>query len=222
MTYYTNPSRSLQSSEFEVDKQLISRFVVEKLLPWLNKPYPLDELMLMTAAICRFSPDIILEWGTNVGYSARIFYEIVKSFEMKSEIHTIDLPDNVTHPEHNPQYRGIEIKNISDIKMHCGDGLDTSLEIIKQKKVTGNIMFFIDGDHRYDSVKRELNAALAVTKSVILLHDTLFQSEDSGYNCEPYLAIRDILATKTEYKWITMNIGGPGMSLIYHPSTLRK
>src|SRR4051812_22860104 len=84
---YEDPALNLNASEFEVNNWRISEFVVEKLVPVVGMhPFPLDELMLMTATVCRFKPELIFEWGTNIGKSARIFYEITKSFDIRSEI----------------------------------------------------------------------------------------------------------------------------------------
>jgi cephalosporin hydroxylase len=226
MNKYTDPSRNIGSTEFEVDKSIISNFVLEKLTP-LTRTYPLDELMLMSAAVCRFKPRLILEWGTNIGLSAKIFYEITESFGLNSEIHSIDLPDDVVHSEHDPNVVGSIIKGINKINLHKGDGLTCALDIIKKNNIIGNVLFFIDGDHHYDSVKKELSTILEnVNNAVILLHDTLYQSEDSGYYVGPHNAITDVLNNEIlndrgPYKRINMNIGGPGMSLIFNSNMLR-
>jgi cephalosporin hydroxylase len=218
---YNDPSRNTNSTELEIDKQLISQFIVDKLLSWMNKPYPLDELMLMTAAVCRFKPQLILEWGTNVGNSARIFYEIVEAFDIKAQIHSIDLPDDVIHSEHNSEYVGSEIKHISKINLHRGDGITKSLEIIQNNPTNGNILFFVDGDHQYQSVKQELEKIINIPNAVVLLHDTLYQSPDSGYYVGPFNAIKDVLHGK-DYKWLIYSLGGPGMSLVYNSHNLSR
>jgi cephalosporin hydroxylase len=217
---YPDPSKNI-GTEFEVDKSIISNFVIEK-LP-LTRTYPLDELMLMTAVVCRFKPQLILEWGTNIGISAKIFYEIVEGFGLDSEIHSIDLPDDVVHSEHDPNVVGSFIKGIDKIHLHKGDGLTCSLEIIKNNNINRNILFFIDGDHSYETVTHELATILYnVKNAVVLLHDTLYQSADSGYCVEPFVAIKDTLDCYPEtYKLVTMNIGGPGMSLVYNLHNLR-
>ena len=223
---YPDPSRSIGSTEFEVDKSIVSNFVIERLMP-LTRTYPLDELMLMTSAVCRFKPKLILEWVTNIGVSAKIFYEIVNGFGLNSEIHSIDLPDDTTHSEHDPNVVGELVKDIKEINLHKGDGLTCAIDIVENNNITGNILFFVDGDHHYDTVKHELSTILSKFDSaVVLLHDTLYQSEDSGYYVGPYQAIWETLNTNPKfahpyYKWITMNIGGPGMSLVFNQNILR-
>ncbi len=87
-------------SEFEVNKWILSDFVVANLLPIVgNRPFPLDELMLMSSAVVSLKPQYIFEWGTHIGKSARIFYETTKTFNIPCQVHSIDLPDSVEHVE---------------------------------------------------------------------------------------------------------------------------
>lgn len=208
---YESPIKNPYCSEFEVDKNLISKFVIENLIP-LKTPYPLDELMLMTAAVCRFTPKKIIEWGTSTGYSARIFYETIKGFGLDCEIHSIDLPDDVIHPEHDPKTVGLAIKGVEYIRLHKGDCIDVASNILSPKD---DVLFFVDGDHSYESVKKELDW---ITKcfpgSAILAHDTFFQSGESGYNIGPIRAVLQV-ATTQNYRVINMDVGAPGMVLMY-------
>jgi len=158
---YPNPVRNLQCSEFEIDNWIISEFILKELVPIVGiYPYPLNELMLMTAALCVIKPTHIFEWGTHVGKSARIFYEVTKRFNITCEIHSIDLPDNTQHKEHLQQNRGLLVKNIPEIKLHQGDGLATSLSLYKNISTKSYLLFFLDGDHDYYSVKRELKGII--------------------------------------------------------------
>ncbi|KQC02939.1 MAG: hypothetical protein APR54_09800 [Candidatus Cloacimonas sp. SDB] len=210
-------------SEFEVNNWIISNFIIKKLVPVVGiKPYPLSEQLLMVATLCRFHPTHIFEWGTNIGKSARIFYETSKYFQIHSNIHSIDLPEEVDHIEHPHKKRAKLLKNIHEINLYQGDGLDISLEIC-EKITHGNILFFLDGDHDYNSVKRELDGILSTIKfPVILVHDTFYQSSNSHYNIGPYLAIKDILnMNKTQIKTLSMNTGLPGMTLLYHEINLK-
>lgn len=213
---YKDPALNPGSSEFEVNKWTLSNFVVQQLVPVAGThPFPLDELMLMTAAVCKFKPELIFEWGTNIGKSARIFYEIVHAFKIEATIHSVDLPDDVFHNEHPKKDRGRMVKGIDSVNLHQGDGLSKSLELVKQAKPKGHVLFFVDGDHSYDSVKRELEGILqAVPAAAILLHDTFYQSGDSGYNVGPRKAIQDTVDANN-YTVIHTNLGLPGMSLVY-------
>jgi hypothetical protein len=83
-------------------------------------------------------------------------------------------------------------------------------------------VFFVDGDHSYDSVRRELEGIIeSVEHPVVLLHDTFYQSSDSGYNTGPYRAIRDLLRQRgSAYKTIDTKTGLPGMTLVFHEKAL--
>src|SRR5688572_19207954 len=190
-TTYEDPALNLNATESEINNWLISEFVVNKLVSAVGMhPFPLNELMLMTATVCRFKPELIFEWGTNIGKSARIFYEITSAFNIRSEIHSIDLPDDVYHNEHPQSNRGIMVKGIREVTLHQADGLQRSFEIIGDKKPEGNVLFFVDGDHSYQSVKKELETILTkMPEAKVLLHDTFYQSSEAGYNIGPRQAI---------------------------------
>lgn len=217
-TAFKDPSLNENASEFEVNNWIISEFVVEKLVPAVGMhPFPLNELMLMSSAVCRFRPELIFEWGTNIGKSARVFYETIKTFDISCQIHSIDLPDDVFHNEHPKSDRGKLVRGLKSVTLHQADGLTQSFEIFDREKPAGNVLFFVDGDHSYESVKRELSAILEhIPSAKILLHDTFFQSAEAGYNIGPYRAIADVLGEKkNDYKIISTNTGLPGMSLVY-------
>jgi hypothetical protein len=122
------------------------------------------------------------------------------------------LPDEVEHIEHSHNYRGMMVKGIDKVKLYQDDGLTRALDITKDNKE--DILFFLDGDHEYESVRRELESiTVNIPNAIILVHDTLYQSKDSGYNIGPYQAIQDIC--KDKYKILSTFMGGPGMTLIY-------
>ena len=216
---FGDPSINSNSTEFEVNNWIISRFVIDRLVPVVDiVPFPVNEQVLMVAAVCRIKPTHIFEWGTNIGKSARIFYETCRAFGLDAEIHSIDLPDDMEHIEHPKGNRGLIVKGIKEINFHLGDGLENALLIVSDcKKDNLRPLFFIDGDHSYESVKRELEGVIkSVPQANILLHDTFYQSEESGYNIGPYKAIVDVLAGMPDrYKIISQNIGLPGMTLLW-------
>jgi len=216
---FGDPSINSNGTEFEVDNWIISRFVIDKLVSLVDiEPFPVNEQVLMVAAVCRIKPTHIFEWGTNIGKSARIFYETCRGFGLAAEIHSIDLPDNMEHIEHPKENRGLLVRGIKEVNLHLGDGLENALQIVSDyKKDDLRPLFFIDGDHSYKSVKRELEGIIKnVPQANILLHDTFYQSEESGYNVGPYKAVADVLAgIPNRYKIISQNIGLPGMTLLW-------
>jgi hypothetical protein len=213
-----DPAMNVNCSEFEVNNWLISEFLVEKLLPVVGMhPFPINELFLMVSAVCRFQPDHIVEWGTHLGKSARIFYETSKHFGLDIEVHSVDLPDEMVHQEHPGQQRGMLVKGIREVTLHQGDGLTVCLEIHNRIGKSNKTLVFIDGDHNHDSVKRELTGVMThMPDANILLHDTFFQSAESGYNIGPSQAITEAMAAASgRYRTLSTNTGLPGMTLLY-------
>ena len=210
-------AKNLHCTEFEVDNWELSDFIVKKLIPVVGThPYPIVELNLMVAAVCRLRPQQVFEWGTNIGKSARIFYETGKRFGIKLEIHSIDLPDELEHKEHPKSSRGRMVKGYSGVSLYQADGLSKSIEIYRRQPDKRTLVF-IDGDHSYESVHRELTGITeAMPNASILLHDTFYQSEQSGYNIGPYKAVAEILAAIPEqYRVMSTTTGLPGMTLLY-------
>jgi cephalosporin hydroxylase len=215
---YVDPALNVNASEFEVNNWIISEFVIDKLVSVVGvHPFPLNELMLLSSAVCRFKPALIFEWGTNIGKSARVFYETIKSFNINCQIHSIDLPDNVFHKEHPQTKRGIFVKGIKEVTLHQADGLSRSFEIYDKSNVNDNVLFFVDGDHSYETVKNELSSILKhIPNAIVILHDTFFQSSDSGYNVGPNKALKEIIGVDNyNYNIISTNTGLPGMTLIF-------
>jgi cephalosporin hydroxylase len=211
------PAKNIQCSEFEVDNWVLSDFIVKKLIPIVGThPYPIAELNLMVATVCRLKPQQIFEWGTNIGKSARVFYETGKRFGIPLEIHSIDLPDDLDHQEHPRSSRGRMVKGYSGVSLHQADGLSKSIELY-QRRPQDRALVFIDGDHSYESVRRELAGIVeAMPNAAILLHDTYYQSEQSGYNIGPYKAVTEMLAAMPErYRVMSTTTGLPGMTLLY-------
>ena len=205
-------------SEFEVGKSRVSEFVIQQLVPIVGvTPFPLDELMLMVSTICRFSPTHIFEWGTHVGKSARIFHEANRKFGVGAEIHSIDLPDDVQHVEHPGHKRGELVRHIKEVRLHQGDGVAKFLEIYAGCGEGCRPLIFLDGDHDYQTVKRELDTIFSKVKEpTVLLHDTFYQSAESGYNVGPHRAIMDTLPTlPPSYQAMSLSMGLPGMTLLY-------
>lgn len=224
---------NLHCQELEVNNWLISEFIIRKLAPIVGiHPYPINEQSLMIAAVCGLKPAFIFEWGTNLGKSARVFYEAAREFNIPTQIFSIDLPDDVQHVEHPGKRRGMYVKNLENVKLLQGDGLETSLKIYREKKPhrdfssatsLGNPLFFLDGDHDYSSVKRELEGIMdSAPEANILLHDTFFQSPESHYNIGPYRAIQDVLPVAHSYRMLCQNLGLPGMTLLYRKDQAEK
>lgn len=200
----------------EVNKWVLSEFILNDLIPIVGyKPFPLDELLLMTSAMVRFAPSQTFDWGTHIGKSARIFFETNKKFNLGSKISTIDLPDDEFHVEHPGNKRGELIKDIKQIQMLTGDGVTEAVNAVSDPK-KDTILFFLDGDHEYETVVRELDTINTnILNPIILVHDTFYQESHSGYNVGPFKAINEFLNKHRDYKHISTNFGLPGMTLLY-------
>jgi hypothetical protein len=207
-----DPAVNIHCDEFEVNNWIISEFLASTLVPIVGvHPFPLNELFLMVSAVCRLKPDYIVEWGTHLGKSARIFYETSKRFGLDIAIHSVDLPDDTAHQEHPGLQRGVLVKGLHEVTLHHN-------RIGK----TSSMLVFIDGDHTHASVKRELTGVMAhMPDANILLHDTFYQSEKSGYNVGPYTAIAEAMAVApNRYRRLSTDTGLPGMTLLYQLTTV--
>jgi cephalosporin hydroxylase len=189
-----------------------SKFVAESLLSRADYwPYPPGELHLMTVTLLWWQPDMIFEWGTNVGNSARIFHWIAEAFEIRTEIHSIDLPPETPHVQNVKESRGRLVRDFPDVHLHLGDGVNKAIELIAALKPQ-RPLFYVDGDHRADTVTRELEAIhAAVPGAPILLDDT----HDWGIPDSPRPAMLQFLERHDgEYEVFEMAATLPGMSLL--------
>lgn len=196
----------------------ISEFILKKIIPAIGShPYPLNELSLMVSSVCWLKPTHIFDWGTHLGKSARVFYETITYFNINSEIHSIDLPMEEDHPEHPRNKRGIYVKQFKKVNLHLGDGLNRSMEIYKSASGVKNPLFFLDGDHAYESIKRELETISSIVPDPnFLIHDTLFQTTESKYNVGPNQAVKEFMSkNNNKYSLIETSLGLPGMTLVY-------
>jgi len=214
---HSDPKINSKCTEFEVNNWIISEFIIKKLIKISGiHPFPLTELHLMTSALCYLKPDLIFEWGTNIGKSARIFHEIAKFFKINTSIQSIDLPDYVAHNEHPQSKRGYLVRGIKNVDLHQGDGVSLAIKLY-QPDLHKRVLVFIDGDHSYKSVKNELNQIYkSIPKAWILLHDTFYQSPESQYNIGPSVAIQEFLTEHPGlYRLKSTDLGLPGMTLLY-------
>lgn len=217
----TNVVVNRNAEKFEVNNWAISEFVLSCLVPIVGiRPYPLNELMLMVASIARLEPSHVFEWGTHVGKSARIFRETATALGLECEINSVDLPPGSNHIEHPRSQVGKYVRGIDEVILHQGDGLDVSLGIAKSLPSDARLLFFLDGDHEFESVLRELRGILAARPdAIILVHDTFDQSADAGYNLGPYRAVERILEeSRFMLHKMTVNTGLPGLTLLYRPA----
>jgi hypothetical protein len=170
----------------------------------------------MTAAACRLRPSVVFDWGTHIGVSARIFYECDKAFKLGFEVHSIDLPPETTHVEHPGQKHGRLVRGVDKVHLYRGDGVRMGLELWHKLGQPKRPLFFVDGDHAYESVRDELMSIFAtIPDASAIAHDTFFQSAESNYNVGPALAIDEVLKRfPARFEVFKTGLGLPGMTLL--------
>jgi glycosyltransferase involved in cell wall biosynthesis len=202
--------------ELELDKRQLSRIVCDKLVPIVGvHPYPLDEQLFMTAAVRWMRPDIIVEWGTHIGASARIFFEAKTALGLEAEVHTIDLPPGAGHIENlsDPRLRARLIAGMPVVR-HVGDGAERARGILSAGAYR-RPLFFIDGDHTFRSVLRELEAVRSMApQAAILVHDTHFRKLAPGTCCDPWIALEVFCRRHGLPRWFS-SLGPPGIGLTF-------
>jgi len=220
---YPDPVRNPGADVLEVDIWVLSQFIIDHLVPVLGvRPYPLNEQLLAVAAACRIKPSVIFDWGTHVGASARLFYECAKAFDLGCEVHSIDLPADVSHVEHPGEQHARLVRGLVGVHLHRGDGAAVALEQWNRLGRPARPLFFVDGDHAYASVLRELIAIFdAIGDASALVHDTFFQSAVACYNIGPARAIEDVVArSPSRFTVIKSGLGLPGMTLLVDSAVL--
>ncbi|HHT9147076.1 MAG TPA: hypothetical protein ACFYD4_15600, partial [Candidatus Wunengus sp. YC61] len=106
--------------------------------------------------------------------------------------------------------------------LHQGDGLTIALDLYRKIKGISTSLFFLDGDHAYRSIKRELSGIIKYAPSAsILVHDTFYQSKNSGYNVGPYKAVEEFVERHPKYTVLSIGLGLPGMSLLINKRIFR-
>ena len=217
--FYPTYKGKFDGKEFEVNNWDLSNFILDKIIPAVGvRPFPLSELSLMVSSVAWVSPSHIFEWGTHIGKSARIFYETSKFLKINTQIHSIDLPEEIEHAEHPHSKRGKLVRGKKNVFLHLGDGVDTALKLYESLEKNAKVLFYLDGDHSYEMVYREMFSILKkVEHPYIILHDTFKQTEESNYNIGPSKAIDDIILEfkDIKFKRIDTYTGLPGMTFLY-------
>lgn len=204
-----------EGAKIECHTGELGQFVWRRIIPIVGTiPFPPHELMLMGAVMVWLRPKLVVEWGTNIGASARIFHELNVHYKIGAEIHSIDLPDSISHVEHPKGRRGILVRGLQ-VTLHQGDGPTVAASILKERKSVAHPLVFIDGDHSRESVLRDARMVMEVTPGAALLfHDTFYQP-GASYNHGPYEAIKEVLVEIGEsVQLVEAGLGCPGMTLV--------
>ena len=202
---------SAVARNLEIDKWTASDTVLRLRRIVGKRPYPLDELLLMTAAFRYLQPAVVVEIGTHAGKSARIWWELSQASARPTEIHTIDLHDP-SHAEYPGKALGKMIKGLPVVQ-HYGDGFTVADRLLPT--LSGRpCLLFLDGDHAFETVTKELTLVERHPDVIgVLVHDTFHQPE-SGYNHGPYEAVAAFLQSHAVREVVHAHIGLPGMTYI--------
>jgi cephalosporin hydroxylase len=124
--------------------------------------YKLEEIDLLVSAIKKFQPDVICEWGTNIGESARVFYEIVETHGIDCEVHSTEYSPNVD--------TGMFVKRVP-VHLHHGLGVEVSIPLVREGGFK-RPFFFVDDSHEEEGVFEQLKKiAIEFPQAVIAVHD---------------------------------------------------
>lgn len=204
-----DPGRS--PSLLETDKWLLSKWLPTLVRVVGTHPFSFDELLVMVAAFEYHRPEVVIDVGTHLGKSARVWHEVAKWLGEPCQIHTIELFDP-KHPEFPGQQLGEFIRGLPVIQ-HLGDGYTVARDLILANR-SKRVLLFLDGDHAFETVLRELHlASLLPGASAILVHDTFYQP-GAPYNHGPYLAIEEFRKTFPFRQVVHLQLGLPGLSYL--------
>jgi cephalosporin hydroxylase len=196
----------------ETEKWVLSRWLPSLVRVVGTHPFPLDELLTMAGAFEYHRPELVVDIGTHLGKSARVWYEVAKWLGEPCQIHTIDLFDP-NHSEFPGKLLGQFIRGLP-VTQHLGDGYAVAEDLILANRGK-RVLLFLDGDHAYEIVLRELQLAtlLRPGASCILVHDTFYQP-DASYNHGPYLAIEEFRKAFPFRQVVHLQLGLPGLSYL--------
>jgi cephalosporin hydroxylase len=166
----------------------------------------------MAGAFEYHRPELVVDIGTHLGKSARVWHDVAKWLGEPCQIHTVDLFDP-NHPEFPGKLLGQFIRGLP-VTQHLGDGHAVARKILLESP-NKKALLFLDGDHAYETVLQELQLATLLRPggSCILVHDTFFQP-GSSYNHGPYLAIEEYRKTFAFRQVVHLQLGLPGLSYL--------
>jgi len=204
-----------EGSVFEANCWILSEILLDRVIPKIGiRPYPLNEQMLMAAAVAFVQPKIIIEWGTHVGKSARLFWEVEEALGLNCQIYTIDSM-NPDHPEFPGAARGRYLSN-TEVKQIVGDGAEIANKLLEDSLESNPVLVYVDGEHSREAVKRDLTIWDKLSSgSGILPHDVFYQIP-SSYNIGPWEAFQELLQEQksniSQVQW--QLLGLPGMVFV--------
>lgn len=138
-----------------------------------------DEIEFMCICVQRFHPDIICEWGTNTGNSARLFYEITRALNNVVPIHSTDICDDI-YPQRKQdkrRKRGHHVKGLS-VVLHVGDGATRALLEVKRAQAVRPLIFIDDNHDEEETLRDLIRITGGLPHALVLVHDS--KGEQTG------------------------------------------
>ena len=122
------------------------------------------------------TPNVILETGTNWGYSSIMLAQAIKDTGRKGHIHTIELEKNNFETAKNNISKG----GVSEfITLYNGSSLNVLPELIESIETIH--IAFLDGSHKMDDVYKEFEIIYPkLSDSSIVLFDNTYQIADEN------------------------------------------
>ena len=167
---------------------------ISQLLPRVQEldliGYTDAEVWMIEQTMRELKPTLIVEWGTNVGYSARILWECRQLLDLDCEVHSVDTSERppVLRSADAGKGQGFHA-HATGVQFHIGNG---PVEAIILQRASGGVrpLLFIDDDHDYPHVAMELRLFFeSMPRATMLLHDA-----GLGGSGEVDRAIREFLA----------------------------
>ena len=158
--------------------------------------YTPAEVGFVRETMAQLRPALVVEWGTNVGHSARMFHEARLSLGLDCELHSVDSVDLVPilRSSDKGRERGAMAADCGVI-FHVGDGAAVAVRLARKRRVL-RPLFFLDTSHEEAETYEHLSLlAEMIPGAVLLVHDVSFAR--SG---EPERALRRFLAEHEGYE----------------------
>ena len=172
--------------------------------------YSPEELNMILDTMLDQQTDLVVEWGTNIGQSARIFYEAREWLGLPCVIHSVEI-----QRELGPVWgyeRGHWVKDL-DVRLHIGDGVTRGVDLWHASGAH-RPLFFLDDNHAESEVLRQLRMiAVEAPEAVMLIHDThtpVYGNEiGASYWMlhEPGVAIQTFLKESPDYDYEEVLVG---------------
>ena len=134
--------------------------------------YTPPEVTFLYETMETLRPGIIVEWGTNVGYSARILYEAKVLLGLRTAVHSVDIAREapILRPEDEGKERGHHVQGLN-VALHVGHGAQEAVSITAMSG-RARPLFFVDDNHGYDMLSRDLEMLARDTPlAVLVVHD---------------------------------------------------